>query len=42
MSNLDIFPHTTVGGVSLPRLLVGTNWLLGWSHTSLAKDNFIL
>jgi hypothetical protein len=30
-----------VGGVSLPRLLVGTNWFLGWSHTSLAKDNFI-
>jgi hypothetical protein len=35
------FPRTTVGGVSLPRLLVGTNWFLGWSHTSLAKDNFI-
>ncbi len=30
-----------MGGVSLPRLLVGTNWFLGWSHTSLAKDNFI-
>jgi hypothetical protein len=35
------FPRTTVGGVSLPRLLVGTNWFLGYSHTSLAKDNFI-
>ena len=35
------FPRTTVGGVSLPRLLVGTNWFLGWSHTSLARDNFI-
>jgi hypothetical protein len=35
------FPRTTVGGVSLPRLLVGTNWFLGWSHTSLAKDHFI-
>ena len=41
MPNLDKFPRTTVGGVSLPRLLVGTNWFLGWSHTSLAKDNFI-
>jgi hypothetical protein len=30
-----------VGGVSLPRLLVGTNWFLGWSHTSQAKDRFI-
>jgi hypothetical protein len=30
-----------VGGVSLPRMLIGTNWFFGWSHTSLAKDNFI-
>src|SRR5512139_280395 len=35
------FPRTTVGGVSLPRLIVGTNWFLGYSHTSLAKDRFI-
>jgi len=35
------FPRTLVGGVSLPRLLIGTNWFLGWSHTSLAKDKFI-
>jgi len=35
------FPRTMVGGVSLPRLIVGTNWFLGYSHTSLAKDNFI-
>jgi hypothetical protein len=41
MPNQDTFPRTTVGGVSLPRLLVGTNWFLGWSHTSLAKDKFI-
>jgi hypothetical protein len=38
---LTTFPRTTVGGVSLPRLIVGTNWFLGYSHTSLAKDNFI-
>jgi hypothetical protein len=37
----DNFPRTTVGGVSLPRLIVGTNWFLGYSHTSLAKDKFI-
>jgi len=42
MTNLNKFPRTTVGGVSLPCLLVGTNWFLGWSHTSLAKDIFIL
>jgi hypothetical protein len=39
--NQNIFPRTMVGGVSLPRLLAGTNWFLGYSHTSLAKDKFI-
>lgn len=38
---METFPRTMVGGVSLPRLLIGTNWFLGYSHTSLAKDNFI-
>ncbi|MBE0695813.1 MAG: hypothetical protein IH586_02725 [Anaerolineaceae bacterium] len=38
---MNDFPRTTVGGVSLPRLLVGSNWFLGYSHTSLAKDRFI-
>jgi len=32
------FPRTTVAGVSLPRMLIGTNWLLGYSHTSAAAD----
>ncbi|MFH1524491.1 MAG: hypothetical protein ABIF04_05970 [Chloroflexota bacterium] len=41
MKTHNEFPRTMVGGVSLPRLLVGTNWFLGWSHTSFAKDNFI-
>ncbi|MBI4559999.1 MAG: hypothetical protein HY706_20600 [Candidatus Hydrogenedentes bacterium] len=35
------FPHTTVGGVSLSRMIIGTNWFLGWSHQTAAKDNFI-
>jgi hypothetical protein len=35
------FPRTTVGGVSISRMLIGTNWFLGYSHTSRAKDNFI-
>ena len=34
----DLFPRTTVGGVSMPRMLIGTNWLLGWSHTGAAAD----
>ncbi|HEY3376202.1 MAG TPA: hypothetical protein VGL77_01805 [Armatimonadota bacterium] len=35
------FPRTTVGGVSLSRMIIGTNWFLGWSHTTAAKDSFI-
>ena len=35
------FPRTTVGGVSLSRMLIGTNWLLGWSHTSVSADEMI-
>jgi hypothetical protein len=35
------FPRTTVGGVSVSRLIIGTNWLLGWSHTTAAKDAYI-
>jgi len=35
------FPRTTVGGISLPRLICGSNWLLGFSHTSAAKDKLI-
>jgi hypothetical protein len=38
---MDEFPRTIVGGVSLPRLIIGTNWFLGYSHTSLAKDKLI-
>ncbi len=35
------FPRTTVGGVSLSRMIIGTNWFLGWSHCTAAKDAFI-
>jgi len=38
---MNAFPRTDVGGVSLPRLLIGTNWFLGYSHTSRAQDKFI-
>ena len=38
---MEQFPRTTVGGVSLPRMLIGTNWLLGWSHTGAAADEAI-
>ena len=38
---MDTFPRTTVGGVSVPRLVCGTNWMLGFSHISEAKDQLI-
>ncbi|MBQ8971962.1 MAG: hypothetical protein IJ074_02640 [Clostridia bacterium] len=36
-----MFPRTTVAGVSLSRMIIGTNWMLGWSHTSPAADHQI-
>ncbi|HLK57654.1 MAG TPA: hypothetical protein VKU00_13900 [Chthonomonadaceae bacterium] len=38
---MNLFPRTIVGGVSVPRLICGSNWMLGYSHTSAAKDRFI-
>jgi hypothetical protein len=35
------FPRTSVAGLSLSRMIVGTNWFLGYSHYSVAKDKFI-
>ena len=34
----ELFPRTMVGGISLSRMLIGTNWILGWSHTSPSAD----
>ena len=35
------FPRTMVGGISLPRMICGTNWVAGWSHRSPAADSMI-
>ena len=35
------FPRTSIGGISVPRMIIGTNWFMGWSHTSKAQDDFI-
>ncbi|MBE5787357.1 MAG: hypothetical protein E7324_07435 [Clostridiales bacterium] len=35
------FPRTTVGGVSLSRMIIGTNWMAGYSHRSPAADAMI-
>jgi len=37
-----VFPRTNVGGVSLPRMLIGTNWLLGWGHRTPSVDSMIV
>jgi len=38
---MQVFPRTTVGGLSVSRMIIGTNWFLGFSHTSAAKDDYI-
>ena len=37
----DLFPRTKVENISLPRMLMGTNWMLGWSHTTASADRMI-
>ena len=38
---MQMFPRTTVENVSLSRMVIGTNWILGYSHRSVAQDNMI-
>lgn len=38
---MSSFPRTTVGGLSLPRMIIGTNWFVGYSHRSQAQDLWI-
>lgn len=37
----QVFPRTEVAGVSLSRMVIGTNWMLGYSHTGQAADQMI-
>jgi hypothetical protein len=41
MAKAPLFPRTNVGGVSCSRLVIGTNWFLGFTHCTAAKDDFI-
>lgn len=36
-----MFPRTNVGGLSLSRMIIGTNWLAGYSHRTSSADNMI-
>ncbi len=38
---MELFPRTEVDGLSLSRMIIGTNWMAGWSHTSPAADKMI-
>ena len=38
---MNAFPRTEIEGVSVSRMIIGTNWFFGWSHTSAAKDALI-
>ncbi len=37
-----LFPRTDVAGVSLSRMIIVTNWMVGWSHRSPAQDHQIV
>ncbi|MCL1878866.1 MAG: hypothetical protein FWF80_08405 [Defluviitaleaceae bacterium] len=37
----DLFPRTLVAGVSLSRMIIGTNWLAGWGHRTPSADRHI-
>ena len=38
---MNAFPRTQIENLSVPRLIIGTNWFMGYSHTSAAQDRFI-
>ena len=35
------FPRTQIENLIVPRLIIGTNWFMGFSHTSAAQSRFI-
>jgi hypothetical protein len=38
---MNKFPRTQIENLSVSRMIIGTNWFLGYSHTSAAKDSQI-
>ncbi len=42
MENRILFPRTQVAGIDMPRMIAGTNWILGFSHTSSSADALII
>ena len=38
---MEMFPRTEVDGMSLSRMIMGTNWIGGWSHRTTSADMMI-
>lgn len=38
---MSSFPQTRIGALTASRLVIGTNWFLGYSHDTAAKDQYI-
>lgn len=38
---MSAFPRTEVGGLSLSRMIIGTNWFLGYTHSTAAQSRFM-
>ena len=38
---MSLFPRTTVGGISVSRMIIGTNWFLGYTHCTHAKSRSV-
>ena len=38
---MDLFPRTQVENISLPRMLIGSNWMLGYIHRTTSADSMI-
>ena len=39
---MNKIPHTQIEHLSVPRLIAGTNWFLGFSHQTAARSKFIV
>ena len=39
---MSTFPRTEVGGLSVSRMIVGTNWFLGYTHCTVGKSRSVV
>jgi len=41
VASMANFPRSSIGGLSVSRMIIGTNWFLGYCHDTKAKEEFI-